>query len=183
MLVFVTRARSEPFAALAPHTYACTFDVRTSDVRGASGFGVGISYRLGGGRWQGFGEVGIGELASKGTWLGPFARAQVGARFLAATLSSTAHYAADFVLDGGGGVERDWLEDVLHIDRPYVFGGWGMQLRFPSRRSVEIMVRVVVSPPIEDRIALRTICRGTCTPSDHPPVDVGIDVVLGLAAW
>jgi len=182
MLAPVT-ARSEPLTALAPHVYACAFDVRTSDVRGASGFGFNFSYRIGGGHWQALGEVGIGELRSEGMWLGPYARGQIGARFLAATLSTTRNYAADFVLDGGGGAERDWLDGVIDIDRPYIFGGWGMQLRFPSRRSLEVMLRIVVSPPLDNQVALRTICRGTCTGSDAPPADVGIDILLGVAAW
>lgn len=182
LLAYAPGVHSEPLTALAPRVYSCAFDLRTPDVRGASAFGLDAGFRVGGGRWQALGELGIGKLVHDG-WLGHYARAQVGARFLAATLSTTAHYAADFVLDAGGGGERDWLAGVVDIDRPYVFAGWGMQLRFPSRRSLELVLRVSTSPVLDDPVALRTICRGTCSPSDAPPVDIGIDVSIGVAAW
>ena len=183
MLASVTRVRAEPQAALAPHVYAFALHVRTSDIRGAGGFGFNLGYRIGGGRWQALGEVGVGELRSRGAWLGLYGRAQLGARFLAATLSTTGNYAADFVLDAGGGAEREWLDEAIHVDRAYAFGGWGMQLRMPSRRSFEVTLRVVVSPRLEDPSALRVICRGTCTSSDEAPADLGIDLLFGLAAW
>jgi hypothetical protein len=172
---------------LPPRMLIVAGEVRGIEIGGAYAAGVGLTIggRLGGSRLQALGEVAFGGLLSEGDWIGRYVQARVGGRFRAATLSSSVdgRAAADFVLDAGIAVERDWLDGTSPVLRPSAFAGWTIALRSDGHRAFELVLRLVASPPPSSDAVPRAICRGMCSTLDAPPFDVEIAMLAGVSLW
>src|SRR5262249_42486887 len=157
----------EPLAGLSPRAFGVDAEGHDLDFHGQDTIGVGLttSFRIGGGRWQALGEVGVRRMIR----FGHYVRGRVRRRFLVCTLSTGGESSADFVLDAGVGGERDWIASVPALDRPSAFAGWGMLLRFSDHRAIDFVLRLSASPRLDDESALRVICRGTCPTTDLAP--------------
>jgi hypothetical protein len=181
LYTMVTPARAERLAGLSPRAFGVDAEGHDLDFHGQDTIGVGLttSFRIGGGRWQALGEVGIGRMIGFGNYV----LGRVGGRFLVSTLSTRGDYAADFVLDAGVGAERDWIASVPALDRPSAFVGWGMLLRFSDHRAIDFVLRLSASPRLDDESALRVICHGTCPTTDLAPADLAFMLMIGGFAW
>ena len=165
--------------ASADTRYGVGLDVTVIDLHAQSATEFGLASRLlVGGRIKALGELELGQLSSTGESLGFAANVRIGARVRAITFDRD----ADLVFDAGVGLERVWPDDGASFARSYGFAGWGTQVR-NHRNALELSVRILASPTLENSEALRVICRGLCPPSpDLPPLDLGV-AVAGTVLW
>ncbi len=150
----------------------------------AVGFGVDGIATYGHGRVALLLEGGGGGLMSDhpSDALGAFVTARVGGRVLLASTSRALPFGMDLTLDGGVGDGVYWLDGAGLYNRPQVFAGWGTLLRGDAH-AFHFELRFAVSPRLDDADAIRAICRGTCTMPSSEPVDVTMQLVVGVASW
>src|SRR5258705_10946399 len=99
----------------------------------ATAMGAVITGALGGrwfgGRFQSTADGAFGKVdrSVDGKRIGFYARGTIGARMLAATVSSSDHGFTDLVLDAGVGAFDYLLDDGVAIHTPFAYAGWGLR--------------------------------------------------------
>lgn len=175
---------------LAKHSLGLGFDLHGADLgpSGAGGFGVALLVAAGGGRFQLIGDAAIGDLNADGGGgrdLGFYARSSLGVRMLAATLSSGRDSGTALGVDAGVGSAHYFL-DGINVHRPTIYAGWTLMMGGASDKhglNITYQLRLDASPRLDDAMALRAICRGTCPNTDESIVDLTLSGVLGVSAW
>jgi hypothetical protein len=165
--------------AHADSTYGVGVEVTSLDLHAqrAAEFGMVAKATGGRGRVQGLGELAFGVLSSDGP-IGSAADARIGGRFRAVTFED----AVDLSFDAGFGLERDAVSNGPAFLREYGFVGWVTGIRGRTR-TLELALRILAAPTLDNPDALRGICRGECAPAaDLPPLDLGV-AVQGNLVW
>jgi hypothetical protein len=190
MLAATATAHAERDEARLPRrSIGLAFDACEADLgaASASAFGAVASIAGGGARMQGFIDGAFGGLYgdSSAGRLGRYVRLDTGVRFLATTLD-LGGAGMDLTLEIGSGAESYALRGGPDVTRPFVFAGWGVQVRTHVDRHGMILsyyLRLATSPRLENAEAVRIICRGDCPVADTGRTDLTLMGMLGVSVW
>jgi hypothetical protein len=172
--------------ALPADAHGWGIDFQAIDAGGGTAAGLGFDgvWTLTRGRTGLLLEGGAGGLMTTHPTdaLGGFAVARVGGRLLVATIDVERILRMDLSLDAGVGDGVYWLDGAGLVHRPHAFAGWGT-LFGGEHHGMHFELRMEVAPVLTDPDALRAICRGTCTMTSVAPVDLTMQLSVGVLSW